>query len=211
MPDALPSEALGWLARQRMRALARQLRVRPDDAQLHLERLQAAMDLPGSDPLQGCLADLFHAVTASRGQDLRQLASELAQARLPRHVSSVFQQLRQSGQMIGPISLVANRWSVMVQPSAAAPARSRRASGDDSRRLAEQVVRAMTGGDAADASAAVELLEYEFLAHCSACQDKLAFMLARRELLRQGLELTPAWLDVAAKLEGDAAGAASAS
>ena len=52
------------------------------------------------------------------------------------------------------------------------------------------------------ANAALQL-RLTFLAHCEGAHDALAFMLARRTLLRQGIEPGPEWMRVFAFLQGE--------
>ena len=84
-----------------------------------------------------------------------------------------------------------------AQPSAEVPARVRRASPDDSHRLARQVVEALYDGEPTDAAR----IEQDFLDHCISCQDKLAFMLATRDLRRAEIVVDERWTRVAAWLQ----------
>ena len=71
--------------RERTCAIARA----PDDAALHLARLHAALQLPGAEPVQGALADLF-AATPLTDPSLRRNALQMAEARLNPHVAKAF-------------------------------------------------------------------------------------------------------------------------
>lgn len=191
MPDAADVQA-----RLRLRHLARQVLAQPGHASHHRQRIEAAMRLAGDEPLQGCLVDLFHAIAPPAATTLFEWACAMARQQLPQHTAQIFEQQFASAQMMAPIHALATRWSVLVQPSAAVPARLRRASSDESRLLAQRVVAALAiGGEAA------ERIEQEFLAHCLACHDRLAFMLARREWLRSHPNLTQQWQSVAQALE----------
>ncbi|THU00999.1 hypothetical protein E9531_09420 [Lampropedia puyangensis] len=188
-----------WQARQRLRQLSRRVMAQPRHTTTHRKRLEAAMGIAGDEPLQGCLVDLFHAIEPRHATPLFEQACDMASAQLQPHVAQAFLQQFAQGDAIESIHVLATRWSVLVQPSAAVPARMRRASGDESRRLAQRVLAALQeGGQTA------ELVEQEFLAHCLACHDRLAFMLARREWLRNHPELNPQWQAVALKLEQEA-------
>jgi hypothetical protein len=79
----------------------------------------------------------------------------------------------------------ATRWSVLSLASLDVPVRALRSSPDDSRLLAAAALRAWRLGDAAEQQA--------FLTHCRTCADTLAFMLARREILRCGHALPDDW------------------
>lgn len=180
--------------RQRTCAVARA----PQDPAAHLARLQAALQLGDTEPVQGALADLFVALPRTETA-LRQAALHLATPRLHTYVAEAF--ARHANGTLPAITPLATRWSVFAQPSANVPARVRRASPDHSRRLARQVVEALLEGDPLQASR----IEHDFLDHCVSCQDKLAFMLASRDLRRHEIAVGDRWEQVAAWLEQHAA------
>jgi len=182
-------------ARRQFRARTCAVARTPEDAGAHLARLQAAVQLGGEEPVQGCLADLFVAVP---GEDtgVRQAALQLAASRLPDYVREAFAR-HAHGHLLPGITPLATRWSVIAQPSANVAARVRRGGADHSRRLAAQVVEALLEGDPLHASR----VERDFLDHCLSCQDKLAFMLASRDLRRHELAVGDRWEQVAATLE----------
>lgn len=178
-------------ARLAVRQQARRMLRDPLDASAHLARLQAALQLPGSEPVQGALADLFVAF-GEREALLKRSALQLARDRLAEHVVRWFE--AQAGQArLSRITPLATRWSVLARPSADMSTRARRCSGDDSRALANQAVKAVENADA-EAQAA-------FLHHCITCHDNLAFMLARRALLRASEKLPPNWDEVSRQLQ----------
>ncbi|MDS9994194.1 hypothetical protein PNQ69_15625 [Xanthomonas sp. A2111] len=174
-------------ARLVMRTHARALLRDPRDAAAHLARLHAALQLHDNEPTQGVLADLFVALPR-HDIALRKLALQMAATHLPPHVAEAFQRHSQ-GHALLPINALATRWSVLARPSADVPARVRRASPDHSRRMVREVVDALCDG----APIAAARCEREFLDYCISCQDKLAFMLATRELRRHALALGDRW------------------
>lgn len=167
----------------------------PEDAALHLARLHAALQLSGAEPVQGALADLFVALPTS-DTELRQHALQMAETRLNPHVARAFVRHTQ-GHTLPLVNPLATRWSILAHPSAEVPARIRRASPDDSRRMAEQVVEALHTHEPTDAAR----IEQDFLDHCISCQDKLAFMLATRDLRRAAIVLDERWSRVAIWLQ----------
>lgn len=188
-PRAGPLRAL--TAKQAMRWHARSLLREPADVQTHLARLQASLALVGAEPVQGALADLFHCLGAAEAP-IKRRALQLARGRLAAHVVRWFE--AQAAQAALPaINPLATRWSVLTHPSADISTRARRCSADDSRWLADQAVAAFHADDA--------LAQNEFLHHCVTCHDKLAFMLARRALLKSGVELPGDWAVVSVQLE----------
>lgn len=182
-------------ARLAVRQHARRLIRDPSDVSAHLGRLHASLDLPGSEPVQGALADLFVSF-GEREEALKRTALQMARDRLSAHATRWFE--AQAGQARLPrITPLATRWSVLARSSADISTRARRCSVDDSRALADQVVKAMAGNQAQTPAQA----QQEFLHHCVTCHDNLAFMLARRALLRLGATLPPDWEDVSLQLE----------
>ena len=178
-------------ARVAVRQHARRLLRDPTDVSAHFAHLHASLELPGAEPVQGALADLYVAF-GEREQSLKRSALQMARDRLPPHAARWFE--AQAGLARLPrITPLATRWSVLARPSADISTRARRCSADDSRALAGQVIKAMESGDAQAQQA--------FLHHCVTCHDNLAFMLARRVLLRHGATLPPDWEAVSQQLE----------
>jgi hypothetical protein len=181
----------GRAARLAVRRHARQLLRDPLDVSAHFARLHAALELPGSEPVQGALADIFVSF-GEREEALKRTALQMARDRLAVHAARWFD--AQAGQArLSHITPLATRWSVLARPSADISTRARRCSVDDSRALAEQVVRAFEDADAQ--------AQQEFLHHCVTCHDNLAFMLARRALLRKHAVLPADWEAVSLQLE----------
>ncbi len=178
-------------SRRAVRQHARRLMRDPSDVSAHFARLHASMELPGSEPVQGALADLFVSF-GEHEEALKRTALQMARDRLAVHAARWFD--AQVGQArLARITPLATRWSVLARPSADISTRARRCSVDDSRALAEQVVRAVEHSDAQAQQA--------FLHHCVTCHDNLAFMLARRALLRGGAVLPADWEAVSQQLE----------
>ena len=178
-------------ARLAVRRCARLLMRNPVDVSAHFSRLRAALELPGSEPAQGALADFF----VSFGEPdaaLKRKALALTRARLADHVVRWFD-AQVSQAPLPRITPLATRWSVLARPSADVSTRARRCSGDDSRALAQQVVKAVENAD--------PQAQQAFLHHCVTCHDNLAFMLARRALLSQGASLPPDWEAVSTQLQ----------
>jgi mono/diheme cytochrome c family protein len=177
--------------RRAVRRSSRLLMRMPSDEATHLARLHSALNLPGTEPVQGVLADLFTALGADHAI-LKSQALELVRPRLSAHIAAWF------GSQVGApsmprISPLATRWSLLAMPSADISTRARRCSADDSRALAKRAVQAVTESD--------EQAQQLFLHHCLTCHDNLAFMLARRELLKSAQQLPDAWEAVSQQLE----------
>lgn len=177
--------------RRAVRRGARLLIRKPGDTAAHLSRLHAAIDLPGAEPVQGVLADLFTALGADHA-NLKSQALELVRPRLSAHIAAWF-----GSQVTAPalprISPLATRWSVLAMPSADISTRARRCSADDSRALAKLAIQAVAASD--------EQAQQLFFHHCVTCHDNLAFMLVRRALLKTAQQLPDAWEAVSQQLE----------
>jgi mono/diheme cytochrome c family protein len=177
--------------RRVMRRHARHLLRDSSSTEAHLARISAALELPGAEPVQGVLADVFTALGADQAAFKRN-ALATVKARLSPHIASWFESQVQA-RRLPRISPLATRWSVLSIPSADISTRARRCSADDSRALAAHAVLAV---EAADAQG-----EQLFLHHCLTCHDNLAFMLARRQLLKSDCQLPVGWDAVSRQLE----------
>lgn len=180
--------------RRHARALAR----RREDVGVHLARIHASLQLDGVEPVQGALADLFGCF-GKDGAALKAAALHLAAPRLGSRLARRFE-LWVDAAALPRITALATRWSLIVSASADTSTRARRCSADDSRRLAGQFLAAFEGHDAHDAD-----VQAQFLLHCLTCQDRLAFMIARREILKRQDHLPDGWADVQNELESEGA------
>ena len=182
-------------ARLAFRQPARRLLQQPLDVDAHRARLRAAMELPGSEPVQGALADLF-ATFGVEQAEVKRTTLQLVRGRLAPYVAHWFEG-QVNGAQLPRSTVLATRWSVLARPSTDISTRARRCSVDVSRVLADQVIASFPDetGDAGRQS------RQEFLHHCLTCEDNLAFMLARRALLRRSTVLPPEWEAVSQQLE----------
>lgn len=180
----------GIAARTRFREAGRQVMRSPRQAGVHAERVHAALDMDGTEPVQGALADMLW---ACRGAVVGMLDQPAVAARLAPYIAC---QLRDAGSDDAPVPRVhplATRWSVLATPSMDVPRRALLSGVDDSRALVAQAVPAILAGDAQ--------METEFLAHCVGTHDSLAFMLARRALAKAGWPLSGQWRDAGDAIE----------
>ena len=179
------------LARRLMRRCARQLLDDVSNVEIHMARIRAAISLPGAEPVQGVLADIFTSLGSDQAKPKR-AALALVRDRLNTYVASWFES-QVDAPALPKISPLATRWSVLSIPSADISTRARRCSTDDSRVMAAGAIKAVEQGDAQS--------EQLFLHHCLTCHDNLAFMLARRQLLKVDTELPLGWAAVSRQLE----------
>ena len=196
----MTAEALS--ARERFRLAGRRVLRAPGERAAHLQRVRAACALPGAEPLQGALADLWHACAPDASAGAALLAEPALQGRLAPFVARGFARQAASGRALPRVSTLATRWSVLAVPSLDVPPRALLCGVDDSRALAAAAVPALLAGEAT--------AEEAFLAHCEGAGDSLAFMLARRALQRAGRPLAPRWAEVSLVLQQTTGGDAPA-
>jgi hypothetical protein len=178
-------------ARLRLRKHARRILAKPGDAEAHRARVEAALLIDGTEAVQGALADMFTLLDA-RFVDAKREAFEACAGRLSPRAHAAFAQVHALG-ALPRINPLATRWSLLSIPTADIPARARRCSLDDSRKLAAQGIAAFEAQDADS--------EQSFLDHCLTCHDKMAFMLARQVVLKKLDRLPPHWEAVGNRLE----------
>lgn len=184
------TEAARLQIRRQCRVLLRQR----DDVGAHLTRIHASLQLPGVEPVQGALADLFGTFGAD-ATALKTAALQLAASRLGDRLAARFAACVTSASL-PPVSPLATRWSLLVCPSADVSTRARRCSADDSRALAAQFLQgegAQVEGVQVPGAESAQDRESAFLHHCLTCHDKLAFMLVRRQLLQRNARLPARW------------------
>ena len=181
----MPADA----ARLQVRRHARVLAQRPDDVAAHLARIHASLGLEGVEPVQGALADMFGLLGADASA-LKAAGLHLAAPRLGERLARRFEAWV-SAPALPRVSPLATRWSQAVSPSADVSTRARRCGADDSRAIAAQFLQteAVWLPGAEEAQGVTDA----FLHHCLTCHDKLAFMLARRGMLRRHGSLPDAW------------------
>lgn len=180
-------------ARERFRQAGRRVLRAPHEGAVHRARIAAACALEGAEPVQGALADFWHACLPAPTLAQAVLAAPAVRERLAPFVASALLEQARSGQPLPRVTVLATRWCLLASPSLDVPSRAVLCGVDDSRAMAADAVPAMLAGD--------EAVEMAFLAHCVGARDVLAFMLARRALLRQGQRLTARWEAAMADLQ----------
>jgi hypothetical protein len=178
--------------RLNFRQQSRSMVLDPRQPEVHLARVKAALLLAGTEPVQGALADMFIQLGPQHAEH-KNRAYQAGKSRLVQRISLLFESLV-AANPLPTITPLATRWSLLAIPTADVPARGRRCSLDDSRTLALQALQSFVADDAAAQQA--------FLDHCVTCHDKMAFMLARRAVLKHIPRLPDSWQRVCDKLEG---------
>lgn len=180
-------------ARARFRHAGRQVLAMPTELARHEARLDAACDLDGAEPLQGSLADMMHACDPDPALLAPLLQRQHYSNRLLPLVASALLQRALGGIQLPRSNTFATRWSVITEPSLDIPQHAMLCSVDDSREIAKRAVDAILTGEAD--------VEADFLTHCAGSFDTLAFMLARRMLMRRGYPLSTRWDVVSRELQ----------
>lgn len=178
-------------ARQTFRALGRQVLRDPQNVSLHTARLTSGLALSGTEPVQGALADFLFGCQQA---DIRVKQEAFASVR--NRLRPVIQRWFEpyvSASSFPACCTMATRWSVLVGPSLDVPRRVLRCSTDNSRQLAADALAAWRKGE--------ENTQEGFFEHCCVCRDTLAFMLARRVILKERGELPPRWRAVCLSLQ----------
>lgn len=171
--------------RSQHRLSLRRLRTEPEQLARHHARLEAALAMPGTEPIQAAVADLLHALPAPPAE-LGQLLLQLGvPKRLAPFVWRGFVAQLNSQHALPRIHHLATRWSVLTTPSLDIPPRALLCGVDDSHFVVQTAMPALLAGDALETAA--------FLHHCVSATDTLALMLARRALQQAGKPLGPDW------------------
>lgn len=168
------------------RQCGRQLSQNPLDLVLHLTRLDLAKALPGTERLQGVLADLFLGCDVATPETKSAVLKKVGD-KLPPLLKRQFEK-HMSQSAVCKNSTLATRWSVLVSTTLDVPTRALRCSTDDSLQKARNAVRAWHEND--------EQAVGEFLEHCVICRDTLAFMFAKRAIFSSLVDMPQRWSDV---------------
>ena len=180
-------------ARALFRQTGRRVLRAPADPAAHTRRVHAACALEGSEPVQGALADMLSACAPDAGLEAVLRAPEVSARLAPFVLQSFVAQVR-AARRLDRVTALATRWCVLAVPSLDVPPRALLCGVDDSRAIAADALGPMLAGD--------EAMERAFLDHCVGAGDALAFMLARRAMLREGHELSERWQAVMGILQG---------
>ncbi|WP_343293685.1 hypothetical protein AAHN93_05265 [Vandammella animalimorsus] len=179
------SAAQAHAASARLRQACRLVLQAPADLALHAQRIQMALALPGTEPLQAALVDMLCGCKAPPQALCEVLDQPAVRERLPALAWQALHAQAQSGRPLPRVTPLATRWCILASPSLDVPQRAWLCGVDDSRNIAAHALAPLQAGDAE--------AEQDFLTHCLGSHDTLAFMLARRALQRQSIALSPQW------------------
>lgn len=165
----------------------------PSRREWHEQRVHLGAAMMGDEPLQGALADMLVACVPNI-ERFEQLAKAIQlESRLPKWLVEKLQYYGSNSLRLPRINALATRFSVIAIPSMDVAERSLLCARDDSKNLASDFIKQIKQGDFREENA--------FLEHCEGAHDTLAFMLARREMIRAGWDLSGRWSEVSRRLE----------
>lgn len=186
-----------WL---KYRLYSRQLMRQPMNVDLHTNRIMMAMELDEREPLQGALADMFFGCWYELSYFGEHMLAQV-EDKLNAQILAEFEQCMTGKKYVTAITPLATRWSVLVGPSMCAYEHQLRISSDDSRMVAEGVITNLVElyeeeEDDEDRAEMIANIEAEFINHCKATDDRLAFSIVWWELAKKDWDFNDHWMDL---------------
>lgn len=185
--------------REQYRRMSRRVLRSPNNTNYHKERIRMAMSFFESEPLQGALADYFYGCwydVPYQGQKILDEAKE----RLSVPIYQAFLNCVHKKDYVWDISPLATRWSVLVTPSLNVPTHKLRTSSDNAWHVADNIITSLLKAKE-DNSPLLTQLEDDFLEHCIACADRMAFMVAWFRLNKEDWQFDERWSNCRKLLE----------
>lgn len=179
--------------REQFRLSGRKVLRTPQSPAAHGARIGVAVQLEVSEPIQAAFVDMLYACDPAKVRSLPLLKHPKIRQRLGNGIADNLQQVIESGKRLPRVTPLATRYCILATPSLDVPSRAMLCGPDDSRQLADHALPALLAGDTA--------AEAAFLDHCEGSLDSLAFLKARRVLVREGHPLSDRWRQVADLLE----------
>lgn len=165
----------------------------PQKADWHALRIAVACRFDGTEPVQGALADAFHAGMQADPLIAATLDSMARVGVLPEQTLQTYRHLRQKNKGLPHVNTLATRWSVLTSPSLDVPVHGLLCGRDDANTIAAAALMAILAGE--------QTAEEFFLEHCAATNDVRSFMVVRSELNKKGHPLSPRWAQVSETLQ----------
>lgn len=187
------------VVRERYRRASRRVLTAPTTTSYHRERIRIALNFFETEPLQGALADYFFGCWYDMPFSGQSILEEVKE-RLPNPIYQAFLKCTQKKEYIWSISSLATRWSILVTPSLDVPTHKLRTSSDTASYVADSVVAALLKARSEN-SANLNQIEDDFLEHCIACTDRMAFMMVWFRLHKEHWTFHQRWLDCRKYLE----------
>lgn len=187
-------------AKRNFRYYSRRILIRPDDALSHEYRLKNALQMTEKEPLQGALADYFYACWYDmpyRGKDIL----NSVQGRLHPQIHRAFTDCIAKQDYINKISTLATRWSVLISPSMNVASHRLRTSSDDAKQIANDITQMLLDARYDEDWQRIDQVETEFFAHCTACDDRMAFSIVWFRLGKENWHFDERWAACRHRLE----------
>lgn len=187
------------MVREQYRRMSRRILGSPTIITYHKERIRTAMNFFESEPLQGALADYFFGCWYDAPYQGQQILDE-AKERLSAPIYQAFLNCVHKQDYVWDISPLATRWSVLVTPSLDVPAHKLRTSSDHAWHMADSIIANLLKTKTENNSLLTQM-EDDFLEHCIACADRMAFMVVWFRLNKEGWVFDERWTQCRKLLE----------
>lgn len=158
----------------------------------HEQRIHIAKSFVENEPLQGALADYILMYWYDIAVQEQDLFADI-EHRFKANVLAKFKRCIAQQDYIQSISELATRWSVLVTPSSDVPAHQQVINREDSLALASSISQQLLQARQEENTELVILLEDEFISHCMACMDRIAFLTVWMKLSNQAWVFTSKW------------------
>lgn len=191
-----------FYVRQAYRRLSRRVLTSPTQKNYHLDRIRIALKFSENEPLQAALADYFFGCWYDIPFEGQSILDETKE-RLSDSVYQSFFKCLNKQDYISTISLLANRWSVLITPSLDVPIHQIRTSSDNAWHVADDITELLIKARNNN-NPELAQIEDEFLEHCLVCKDRMAFMLVWFRLNKADWHFDDRWFACQASLENNA-------
>lgn len=158
----------------------------------HEQRIAIAKLFVENEPLQGAIADYILMYWYELSVQEQNVFAGI-EHRFRADILAKFKRCIMQQEYIQPISKLATRWSVLLTPSSDVPAHQQVINREDSLALANSISQQLLQARQEENDSLVNLLEDEFISHCMACMDRIAFLTVWMKLSNQAWVFTSKW------------------
>lgn len=158
----------------------------------HKQRIEIAKSFVENEPLQGAIADYIFMYWYELSTQEQDLFADI-EHRFKKAILAKFRRCIEQQDYIHSISDLATRWSVLLTPSSDVPAHQQVINSEDSLALANSISRQLLQARQEENGELLLLLEDEFISHCMACMDRIAFLTVWMKLSKKEWNFTSKW------------------
>lgn len=158
----------------------------------HKQRIEIAKSFVENEPLQGAIADYIFMYWYELSVQEQDFFADI-EYRFKADTLAKFKRCIAQQDYIQSISELATRWSVLLTPSSDVPVHQQRINSEDSLVLANHISQQLLQAREEGNSELLELLEDEFISHCMACMDRIAFLTVWMKLSKKDWNFTSKW------------------